>query len=65
MLVLNKVFRRRFEELEEQASQIEASKSLHNNMYGSGEYVNDELLLSWKVKVRNLLSKVCGEESLK
>jgi hypothetical protein len=60
---LNNVFKQRFKELEEQASQIEASTSRHSGMYGSGEYVNDELLLSWKVKVRNLLSKVCGEES--
>ncbi|MBD2105583.1 DUF4145 domain-containing protein [Nodosilinea sp. FACHB-13] len=58
---MNKLFKQRFEELKEQLSQIEASKFRQN--YGGGEYVNDELLLSWKVKVRNLLSKVCGEES--
>jgi len=58
---LNKIFKQRFEELEEQLSQIEASK--FRQSYGGGEYVNDELLLGWKVKVRNLLSKVCGEGS--
>lgn len=60
---MNKLFKRRFEELEEQASQLEASTSLRSGMFGYGEYVDDELLLSWKVKVRNLLSKVCGEDS--
>jgi hypothetical protein len=61
--VLYKVFKQRFEELEEQVSQVEASTSRYSGMYSSGEYINDELLLNWKVKVRNLLSKVCGEES--
>jgi hypothetical protein len=61
---LNKVFKRRFEELEDQASQVESSKETHHSeMIGSGEFVDNELLLSWKVKVRNLLSKVCGENS--
>jgi hypothetical protein len=61
---LNKVIKRQFEELESQASQIEASKhSYHSEMFGSGEYVDDALLLSWKVKVRNLLSNLCGENS--
>jgi hypothetical protein len=60
---LNKVFKRRFEELEDQSSQVESSKKNHRSEFGSGEYVDNELLLSWKVKVRNLLSKVCGEDS--
>jgi hypothetical protein len=61
---LNKVFKQRFKELEDQASQVEASKEVHHSeMFGSGEYVDDELFLSWKVKARNLLAKVCGEES--
>ena len=61
---MNKVIKRQFEELESQASQIEASKhSNHSEMFGSGEYVDNDLLLSWKVKVRNLLSNLCGENS--
>jgi hypothetical protein len=60
---LNK-FKQRFEELENQASQVESSKKVdHSEMFGSREFVDNELLLSWKVKVRNLLSKVCGEDS--
>jgi hypothetical protein len=61
---LNKVIARQFEELEKQASQVEASKEVHHNeMFGGGEYVNNDLLLKWKVKVRSLLSKLCGEDS--
>lgn len=63
VLILNRIFKRQFEELEKQASQIEASKTYHSNTLSSGEYIDDELFLSWNVKVRNLLSKVCGEES--
>uniref|UniRef100_B8HQV7 DUF4145 domain-containing protein n=1 Tax=Cyanothece sp. (strain PCC 7425 / ATCC 29141) TaxID=395961 RepID=B8HQV7_CYAP4 len=32
-------------------------------MFGSGEHIDNDLFLNWKVKVRNLLSKACGEES--
>lgn len=61
---MNKLFKQRFDELEAQAIQVEASRATrHSEMWGSGEYVDNDLLLNWKVKVRNLLSKVCGEES--
>jgi hypothetical protein len=61
---LNKVIARQFEELDKQASKVEASKEVHHNeMFGSGEYVDNDLLLKWKVKVRSLLSKLCGEDS--
>ena len=61
---MNKVIARQFEELEEQASQVEASKRVHDNgIFCGGEYVDDDLLLKWKVKVRSLLSKLCGEDS--
>ncbi len=61
---MNKVIARQFEELEEQVSQVEASKTVrHNEMFGGGEYVDNDLLLKWKVKVKSLLSKLCGEDS--
>jgi hypothetical protein len=61
---VNKVIARQFEELEEQVSQVEASKTVrHNEMLGGGEYVDNDLLLKWKVKVKSLLSKLCGEDS--
>jgi hypothetical protein len=63
--ILNKLFRQRFEELEAQAVQVESSKEMRPSALfsGSAEYIDNNLLLNWKVKVRNLLSKVCGEES--
>jgi hypothetical protein len=61
---LKKIIARQFEELEKQASQVEASKETHHDeMFGGGEYVDNDLLLKWKVKVRSLLSKLCGEDS--
>ena len=61
---MNKVIARQFEELEEQASQVEASKRVQDNgIFCGGEYVDKDLLLKWKVKVRSLLSKLCGEDS--
>lgn len=61
---MNKLFQQRFNELEAQAVQVEASKVMrHSEMFGNAEYIDDNLLLNWKVKVRSLLSKACGEES--
>lgn len=61
---MNRVFKQRFDELEAQAIQVEASKKMyHDELFGSGENIDNYLLLNWKVKVKNLLSKVCGEES--
>ena len=63
-MTLKEFFKRRFEELDEQASQLESSKKvLQREIIGTGEFIDSYLLLSWKVKVRNLLSKVCGEDS--
>ena len=64
LMTLKEVFKQRFEELEEQASQLESSKKvLQREIIGTGEFIDSYLLLSWKVKVKNLLSKVCGEDS--
>lgn len=61
---MNKIFKQRFDELENQAFEVEASRAVdHSGMFGSSEYVDDNLLLNWKIKVRDLLSKVCGENS--
>lgn len=61
---MNKIFKQRFDELEAQASQVETSKTFsRTEMRTVQEFVDNNLLLNWKVKVRNLLSKVCGEES--
>jgi Domain of unknown function (DUF4145) len=64
LFALNKIFKQRFDELEAQAAQVEASKVAQDSgMYGYQNYVDNDLLLNWKVKVKNLLSKVCGEDS--
>lgn len=64
LMTLKEVFKQRFEELEEQASQLESSKKvLRTEIIGGTNEVDSNLLLSWKVKVKNLLSKVCGEDS--
>lgn len=61
---MNKLFRQRFDELEAQAIPVESSKkTCHSEVFGSGESIDSDLFLNWKVKVKNLLSKVCGEES--
>ncbi|WP_272079424.1 DUF4145 domain-containing protein [Microcystis aeruginosa] len=65
LMTLKEVFKQRFEELEEQASQLESSKKVLRTeiIGGTNEVIDSNLLLSWKVKVKNLLSKVCGEDS--
>lgn len=65
LMTLKEVFKQRFEELEEQASQLESSKKVLQReiIGGTNEVIDSYLLLSWKVKVKNLLSKVCGEDS--
>ena len=64
-MTLKEVFKQRFEELEEQASQLESSKKVlrTERIGGTNVVIDSYLLLSWKVKVKNLLSKVCGEDS--
>lgn len=58
------IFRKRFAELEQQLTQIEATKRTQHSEYsGYYEAVDDELLLNWCVKTRNLLSNTCGRES--
>jgi hypothetical protein len=53
-------FARRFDELLQQATDIE-SKATGGN--GSPKYVDDNRFLNWKVKVRHLLVSVCGKDS--
>ena len=62
---MNKVYRRRFQELIEQLVELENTKEIQYSDYypKAQNCVDANLLLSWKVKVRNLLTKVCGEDS--
>ena len=53
---------KRFDELILQANSVEATKKFSHG-YIDGEYVDDELLLNWSVKARNLLASACGSDS--
>ncbi len=56
-------FGRRFDELCKQAEVLEASKKMSNSHYASGYVLEVSDLLNWAVKVRHLLSSVCGPNS--
>jgi hypothetical protein len=56
---VNKLFKQRFNESEAQILEVESSKTVDNRV----TYIDDDLLLNWTVKVRHLLSTVCGEQS--
>ena len=56
--------KRRFEELASQAEAVVATKQTkHSAHTGSYEYVDQDLLLGWCVKARNLLASACGRDS--
>jgi hypothetical protein len=55
---------RRFSELVDQLAAVEQSKHFETDFSGkSREYVDDQLLLNWRVKARSLLVNACGEAS--
>lgn len=59
-----KVLNRRFTELTVQLDAVGASRRVeHNEMIGQFEVVDDELILNWCVKARNLVSSACGKDS--
>jgi hypothetical protein len=58
-------FGHRFEELLQQADHIESKKHPGNPTMGFGStfYVDADAFLGWKMKVRNLIASVCGQDS--
>lgn len=59
-----KLLEKRFSELTEQLVILESTKQKkHSEYMGHYDHVDDEMFLSWRVKVRNLLSNACGVES--
>ncbi|MCE4356654.1 DUF4145 domain-containing protein [Xanthomonas hortorum] len=59
-----RVLKKRFSELTVQLEAVGASRQVkHSEMTGSHEIVDDELLLNWCVKARNLISSACGKDS--
>lgn len=56
-------FGKRFSDLSMQAESLEENKRVERASYGTMTYVDGKALLNWKVKVRHLLSAVCGSDS--
>jgi hypothetical protein len=63
MAVTIQFLKKRFEELEEQLSDVEGTKRHKRMEYFEGDFVDDHLLAGWCVKARNLLSQACGPDS--
>lgn len=53
----------RFTELEVQLAAVEATKRHERSGMREGDYVDIGLFLNWRVKARDLISKVCAKES--
>lgn len=52
----------RFDQLSEELDAIEATRRRGQTKYGSYEQVDELLLDEWKVKVKSLIVKTCGED---
>ena len=55
--------KRRFDDLLVQLDEVEATKRPQHNEFSSGDFVDENLLLGWRVKARNLLLQACGADS--
>ena len=53
----------RFDQLAEEMNAVDATKQTRSGHYGPYTSVDDEPLLAWKVKVKNLLVASCGNDS--
>jgi hypothetical protein len=54
---------KRFEELERELAQVEATRAFKNSVRAPGVYVDGDALLKWKTKAENLLEQTAGRES--
>lgn len=62
---MNKKIRDRFDDLEKSIQKILASKYVSDGAFSQGyEYVDNELFVEWKSKVKNLLSLCVGENHM-
>lgn len=62
--ILDKRLSKRFVELEEQAGRVASThKTSHTEMFGRSDNVDADVFLEWRVKVKNLIVKVDGENS--
>jgi hypothetical protein len=55
----------RFSELLQQLAAVEATKKHEASGYMSGDYVDNNQLINWKTKAKNLLSMACGKDSIR
>ena len=60
-----KIFAQRFQELSDQLKQVNGSETRkHNEHRGSTyQHIEEDLILNWAVKARNLISSGCGKDS--
>lgn len=59
-----KLLLKRFDELLEQLKAVEATKRHKSgSAFIEGDYVENNLLINWRLKARNLLNLACGENS--
>ncbi len=57
------LLRQRFTELGAQLGAVEATKRHERSLMMEGDYVDNDQFLNWRVKARDLISKVCGKDS--
>jgi hypothetical protein len=57
---------KRFDELHDQFDQLLSTKNFKTftGMGADGDYIDADLYLNWKTKVKNLLERACGEQSI-
>lgn len=60
---MDKLFSTRFTELEKEMEAIGSTHIVHDSDFGKYENVDAESLLAWRIKVKNLISKVGGKNS--
>lgn len=60
-----KIFTQRFQELSEQLKQVEGAETRkHSEFHGSSyQHIEEDLILNWSVKARNLIASACGKDS--
>jgi Domain of unknown function (DUF4145) len=60
-----KIFTQRFQELSNQLHQVQSTEKRKQSVMGGSAYqhIEEDLILNWAVKVRNLISLACGKDA--
>ena len=63
---VNKLVQKRFDELTEAAKKVDESTKSEQGAYGVGvdRFVDQQLFLKWNVQAKDLISRVCGTNSV-